>query len=162
MEEKSSIFREKSLEKVNSPEQLDSYLKVTSPSVWLVLIAVTIFLIGVIVWGIYGKLETTITSGAYVENKIVYCYFSEKDNDRVKKGQIIRIDDLGKEYVIENVSYAGQMKVNGSDAHFISQLSNIQENDYVYTATAKCDLEDGRYKATLVLGSVSPLSFVFN
>ena len=34
-----SIFREKSLERIASPEQLDSYLRVTAPPVWLGLIA---------------------------------------------------------------------------------------------------------------------------
>ena len=39
-----SIFRKKSLERVQSPEQLNDYIKVANPGVWLVLIAVIIFL----------------------------------------------------------------------------------------------------------------------
>ena len=34
------IFREKSLKRITSPEELSDYLRVTSPSVWLVLAAV--------------------------------------------------------------------------------------------------------------------------
>ncbi len=51
----SEIFREKSLERVQSPEQLNDYIKVTTPRVWLVLIAVILLLLGVIVWGIFGR-----------------------------------------------------------------------------------------------------------
>ena len=36
-EKKQGIFREKSLEAVENPEQLNDYLKVTSPGVWIVL-----------------------------------------------------------------------------------------------------------------------------
>ena len=42
MEEKKTggLFREKSLEAVESPESLNDYLRVTSPGVWLILAAV--------------------------------------------------------------------------------------------------------------------------
>lgn len=44
------LFREKSLERVSSPEQLNDYIKVTTPSVWLVLIAVILLLVGILTW----------------------------------------------------------------------------------------------------------------
>ena len=51
-----SIFRQKSIDKVSSPEKLDDYIRVTTPSVWITLAAITILLIGTIVWGIFGEL----------------------------------------------------------------------------------------------------------
>ena len=51
----SSIFREKSLERVSSPEQLDDFVRVITPSFWLVLLAVVILLMGVAAWSIFGK-----------------------------------------------------------------------------------------------------------
>ena len=50
------IFRKKSVDKMSSPEQLNDYIKVTSPGIWMVLAAIAIFLAGVCVWGIFGKL----------------------------------------------------------------------------------------------------------
>ena len=50
------IFRQKSIDKVSSPEKLDDYIKVTTPSVWITLAAILILLIGTIVWGFFGKL----------------------------------------------------------------------------------------------------------
>ena len=35
----SSIFREKSLKRISSPEQLNDYIKVSQPSVWIALAA---------------------------------------------------------------------------------------------------------------------------
>ena len=52
----SSIFRQKSIDKVSSPEKLDDYIRVTKPSVWMTLAAVGVLLVGTIVWGIFGEL----------------------------------------------------------------------------------------------------------
>jgi len=52
----SSIFRQKSIDKVSSPEKLDDYIRVTKPSVWITLAAIGILLVGTIVWGIFGEL----------------------------------------------------------------------------------------------------------
>lgn len=59
----SEIFREKSLERVSSPEQLNDYIRVTTPSVWLVLIAVIFLLIGGLVWSIMGKVTVQDREG---------------------------------------------------------------------------------------------------
>ena len=62
MEER-SIFRKKSLERVTSPEQLDDYIKVTTPSVWIILAATLILIIGVLVWAVFGKIRVNTESG---------------------------------------------------------------------------------------------------
>lgn len=54
-----SIFREKSIERVTSPEELNDYMKVTTPKVWIVLIAVLIFLIGALTWAFGGSVTVT-------------------------------------------------------------------------------------------------------
>ena len=58
-----NLFREKSLQRVSSPEKLDDYIKVVSPGVWLVLIAVIILLLGVLAWASVGNVPVTDASG---------------------------------------------------------------------------------------------------
>ena len=53
------IFREKSLEKINSPDDLHDYVKVANPGVWLVIVAVIVLLIGATVWGFFGRVQVT-------------------------------------------------------------------------------------------------------
>lgn len=50
------IFRKKSIDKVSSPEKLDDYIRVTTPSVWITLAAIVILLVGATVWGFFGEL----------------------------------------------------------------------------------------------------------
>ena len=60
----SGIFRKKSIDRVTGPEQLNDYIKVTPPSVWLVLAALIILLAGGIIWGIFGTVEVQSEDGS--------------------------------------------------------------------------------------------------
>jgi len=66
------IFREKSIERVSSPEQLDDYIKVTTPSVWLILSATIALLAGMIIWGVFGKIEVNTPNGVEIVAPIDY------------------------------------------------------------------------------------------
>ena len=70
--ESKQIFREKSLERVSSPEQLDDYIKVTTPSVWIILAATIVLLAGMIIWGVFGKIERNTSNGVEVVAPIDY------------------------------------------------------------------------------------------
>ena len=59
----SDLFRKKSLDRVSSPEQLNDYIRVTTPSVWLVLLALVLLLAGLIVWSIFGTVDVTEIDG---------------------------------------------------------------------------------------------------
>jgi hypothetical protein len=49
---KNSIFRKKSMERISSPEEMDDYMKVTGPSMWLVTGAILLLLLAAVIWGI--------------------------------------------------------------------------------------------------------------
>lgn len=59
----SNLFRKKSLDRVSSPEQLNDYIRVTTPSVWLVMLGLVILLAGMLVWGIFGTVDATESDG---------------------------------------------------------------------------------------------------
>ena len=67
------IFREKSIERVSSPEELNDYIRVTTPSVWLVLAALILLLAGMLAWSILGTVEAHDADGSAEEvHPIVY------------------------------------------------------------------------------------------
>ena len=55
-----NLFRKSSIDRVNSPEQLNEYIRVANPGVWLILAAVVALLVGVVIWGVWGTIETTV------------------------------------------------------------------------------------------------------
>ena len=58
-----SVFGQKSLDRVSSPEQLNDYIRVTTPSVWLVLAALILMLVGMLAWSILGTVEAVGPDG---------------------------------------------------------------------------------------------------
>ena len=69
-----NVFREKSMDRVSSPEQLNDYIKVSNPAVWMIISSVIILLIGICVWGVFGRLNTVIKTGGVCRNGVACCY----------------------------------------------------------------------------------------
>ncbi len=59
----SDLFRKKSLERVSSPEQLNDYIRVTTPTVWMVLLALVILLAGMLIWSVLGSVTAQTAEG---------------------------------------------------------------------------------------------------
>src|SRR5712692_1668862 len=53
------LFRQTSLERLSSPEQLDQLLQVTTPQGWLALIGLGGLLIMALLWGVFGSVQNT-------------------------------------------------------------------------------------------------------
>ena len=54
MQQQSQIFSKEALDKLRSPEKLDTMLPITTPVSWMGLIAILILLFAVVLWSIYG------------------------------------------------------------------------------------------------------------
>ena len=59
----SELFRKKSMDRISSPEELNDYIRVTTPSVWLVLTATVIILVGTLIWGAIGTVDVEKEDG---------------------------------------------------------------------------------------------------
>src|SRR5579871_6330022 len=55
------LFRQTSLERLSSPEQLDQLLQVTTPRGWLALAGLGGLLVMAVLWGIFGTVQNTKT-----------------------------------------------------------------------------------------------------
>ena len=84
------IFRKKSLDRISSPEALDDYLHVTTPSVWLILIAIIMLLIGILIWSFTATIDSFATGRAQVEDGKMYIEFDNEQIARnVQSGMIV-------------------------------------------------------------------------
>jgi len=61
---KNDIFRKSSLERISSPEQLNDYIKVSNPSVWVIIAALTASVIAAFAWSIVGRIPTKLNTQA--------------------------------------------------------------------------------------------------
>lgn len=135
------IFRKKSLDKVKSPENLDDYIHVSNPGVWLLLISIIVLLAGACVWGIFGHIDSTIPSTVYVEDGTVICYIADQDISSVHEGMTVRFDEF------EAV---------------ITEIGKKDEPGYVCILESDQMILDGFYEGKIIIKSVKPLSFVLN
>ncbi|MBQ0014629.1 MAG: hypothetical protein MJ111_04820 [Clostridia bacterium] len=134
------LFRKKSLKKIESPESLNDYVRVASPSVWILVIALAVLLVGVFVWGTFGALETTMPVRAVVENRVLWLVPDD-------------INDVPASFDL-------------SEKH-VYRIEGEEYETYLYLTSDNCfacetKLEDGSYKAELVVESIKPISFIFN
>ena len=149
------IFRKKSLDRISSPEQLNDYIRVANPGIWMILAAVLILLTGVCVWSIFGYLDTKIEAVGTAKAGKVTCYIKEADIQDIQKGTPVYID--GNEYEIAEIS---ETPVKLKEDQMETAVFSVDES--VYTATIHTGLADGIYKVELVTNRVSPISFVMN
>jgi hypothetical protein len=154
------IFRKKSLDKVSSPEQLNDYIRVSNPGIWLVLAAVIVLLIGVCVWGIFGRLETTVGSAAVVKDGEMTLYVKEEYLGKITEGMTVRVKE--NEYLITSVETKPQTIPEGFDEYML-HLSGMHVGEWVFGVSAmQTDLADGVYEAEIVIESIAPMSYIFD
>ena len=82
----SSIFNKRATEKLRSPDDLDRYVRVTNPSVWVVLAACAALLVGLLAWGVFGAVTTSVSTTGVVANGKAMCFLSADDTAKVKEG----------------------------------------------------------------------------
>ena len=137
---KESIFRKKSLERISSPEALNDYLRVTNPTVWLILSAVVLLLVGILLWSTVASIDSFASGTATVEN-----------------GQMqIRFDD---EQIARSVQ-SGMSVVVGETESRISSIGT--DADGSLFASASTTLADGSYTVKVIYRQTQVLRLLFN
>ena len=135
-----TVFRKKSLERISSPEQLNDYLRVTNPTVWLVLGAVILLLLGVIVWGSVATIDSFASGTGFVENGVM----------------TVRFDDPEIARSVE----AGMTVTTGEQSATISSVG--ASSDGSLFALAQTTLADGSYPIKVVYKTTQVRRLLFN
>jgi HlyD family secretion protein len=60
VDQKPSLFRKESLERLSSPERLDQLMQVVSPKSWLPLASLSSLVVAALIWSIYGRIPITV------------------------------------------------------------------------------------------------------
>lgn len=158
------VFRDKSIEKVTSPEQLNDYIKVNYLEVWFIIATVIIFLIVIGVWGFTGTINNTVEGEAYSDGKKIYCYMNENQVKNVEEGQKGRVD--GHAIKVESVAelpdnYEDMVKFIGNEK--IIRAMEIKGNEWRYLVVlSPGDDIDGVVDISITTDSVAPIDYLLN
>ena len=156
---KEQLFRKSSIQRVSSPDQLNDYVRVSNPGVWMILAAVIILLAGVFTWGVLGRLDTKLDTAGTCRDGVLTCYVADGDIDKIKEGMEITAE--GKTWVISEMEKKPQAVSRDMDPYLL-HLGGWKEGQWVYAVKAETDLPDGTCKAAITTESVSPISFILN
>lgn len=131
------IFRKKSLERISSPEEIDKYMKVTSPSMWLLMVAIVLLLMAAVIWSITGRIETTMDIATHSENGEITVLISAEDMNQLAVGSEVRAGNI-----IGNVTEIKK-----------------QEGNFLVSADIP-QLQDGAVEVTFVTECLAPITFL--
>jgi hypothetical protein len=172
--DKKSIFRQESIDRALSPDQLDQYIKVSNPGIWLVLTALLILLASVLVWGFTGTLPKTLTvNGVMEENEQAVCFIDVNTLDKDIQGCKVQIQLAAA----GNAAYDGVVSDVSGNPYSAAEIAAKYESDWVtqklvtgeYAYAVTVDLSGGpAYTAgaitsmTIITEEVKPISYLLN
>ena len=138
--EQQTVYRKKSLERIQSPEQLNDYLRVTNPSVWVILAAVALILAGALIWGSFAYIDSFVTGTAEVKDGVMTVTFED-------------------EALAKNVK-AGMNVTVGDTASAIVSVGRASDGSLF--AQAQTALADGSYQVKVSYRQTQVLDLLFN
>ena len=155
-----SVFRTKSIDRISSPEQLNDYVRVATPSTWILLIAVAVFLVGGVIWGLSGTVEAAVFGVAIVEDGDCTVYVSKEEIKTLQVGHGVYMDNAETKLV--SVS-SGPIRITADFPEYARELGDFVIGEWVYSGTAGAvSLPDGIYDALVVEETITPFSLLTN
>lgn len=98
-QQNSQIFSQEALDKLRSPEKLDTMLPITTPVSWMALIAILVLLFAVVLWSIYGAFTVKAEGMGLIMDSAGLMNISHTSNGKiaelyVRPGMAIKKGDL--------------------------------------------------------------------
>lgn len=128
------------MSRISTPEQLNDYLHVTNPQIWMLLIAVILIVSGLLLWSGFATVESYVNGTANASNGELTVTFEDHDK-------------------AANVKAGMQMEVGGETCEILAVGTN---EDGATIATAKKAIPDGTYSARVGYSSTQVISMLFN
>ena len=154
-------MEDKKFKKVNSPEQLNQYIRLSNPGVWILLLAIVVLLVGVCIWGYFGKIDTKIKTVVVSDNYTSYLYVKEEDIAKIKNGMSVELNNSENIFEIVSIEEAPE-KVTDDMDEYARHLGNFQVGEWVYKCRLNKNVKEGTYSADVVIESISPMTFIVN
>lgn len=155
---KTGFFTKSSMDRAKAPEELNDYIRVESPGVWMILAAAVIFLIGVVIWGIFGTIGKTMDVCASVQGGTAVCYVPVKDVSELETGMKVTVADA--EGTIRSIPDT-PVQIDAAFDDYVLYLSGFSRGDYCYVIELELTgVKDGAYPAVITVENLHPVFFI--
>ena len=157
--ENNEIFRKKAVEKVSSPEKLNDYIHVTTPSIWIALLGIICILAGAIVWGFFGNIYSTVEGAGTVLDGNLTIYVSVSRRADIEEGMDISVN--GTKTFVREISHE-PVRIDDSVSEYILDAAGLTPGDWAYKVEADTGLPNGVYSVSITVEAIHPIKFVIN
>ena len=126
--------------RISSPEQLNDYLKVTSPKSWVLLSAVILLVAGLLLWSSFTTIESYATGTAQaVGGELVVTFDDPEKASKVQPGMEMEVGDVETEVLTVGTNENGDL-----------------------IASAHAHIPDGSYKVRVGYKATQVISMLLN
>ena len=120
MADNQSFFRSEAVDQLNDSGDLDKSLRVVTPRVWVVLVAIIALLAGIVSWAFFGAVSTTVSLKAINTDGALVCFVPASNTKKVAVGNPAQVDDHPA-----TVNFISTVPLSRSE------VKDIVENDYL-------------------------------
>ena len=162
MKKNKNLYREKTVDKFTSAEELNHYTKANHPSLWIFLSALLCVAVGFLIWTFVGDIAISVYGSTSVENNVATIFIRSKDAERVKAGQEIEIN--GSIFTVkykESESYKLTQELIDNNKYLV-ELGGFSLGDWLTRVYSDANISNGSYKAEITIERVKPIKFIFN
>lgn len=111
------------LRRISSPEQLNDYLKVTNPKIWVLLAAIVLLLVGLLLWGGFTTIESYAAGTARaIGGELTVTFDDPVKASKVQPGMQMEVGDVRAEVLTVGTDESGSLVAS---AH-----ANIPDGSY--------------------------------
>lgn len=133
-------MEDSNLHRISSPEQLNDYLKVTSPKIWVLLSAVILLVAGLLLWSSFTTIESYATGTAQaVGGELVVTFDDPEKASKVQPGMEMEVGDVETEVLAVGTNENGDL-----------------------IASAHAHIPDGSYKVRVGYKATQVISMLLN
>ena len=150
--ENKSVFRKEALARISSPEQMEDYMQVASPRLWMILSAIIVLLVGFVIFAATATMENVIKVQAEVATDTL--------EDGTKYSLIVFDIPQGMDDVLK---IGMPLRIGDKEGQIAVFYRTTEDNKAggVLNDTSVLLLE-GSYDVEVVTETTTPISFLLN
>lgn len=159
----SSIFNKSARKRLRNPDDLDKCVRVTTPSVWVMLIATLCLILGFLTWGMFGVVTSDVEGIGYCTNDKMVCFVEAEKAKLISEGDTAEIEGVQSTvaYVADHPTSRSEAAADFNDNEFVDLLLGEGEWYTVYLTTNSSFKEGMAYSVSITTMRNSPISLVF-
>lgn len=124
-----------------SIDDLNHYIEVIHPGIWLLIIAMLSILVGILGWSFFGHIHKQVEATVYVEKNQTTCFVDHDDSENIEIGM--------------SITYAN---TTGT----LTKLLKETEDTNTYLVETSGEIKDGYYQGNIIYEQISPISFLLD